>query len=774
MKDNDRRQTTRHQTVGYPFGESVVRLRWPLILVSALLAGFAAYGLGFLTVNPDSRVLFDKDNPDRVALDALEDTYTKDRNVLIVLAPKNGDVFTREALAVVEELTEKAWQTPYSRRVDSITNFQHTYASDDGLVVEDLVESAARLTDDDLARVRDIALTRPDLVNRIVSETGDVTAVTITVLTPGKSLNEVPEVAAFARTLVDKVRAAHPEIDVYLTGGVMVDMAFAEAARADASTLVPLMLAVIILIVGASLRSVFGTVVTILIILMSVMTALGSAGWAGLVLNAATTAAPIIVMTLAVANCVHILAALYQQMEQGLEKRTAIIEALRVNVTPVAVTSLTTAIGFLTLNFSDSPPIRELGNVVATGMTAAFIYAIVFLPAMMAVLPLRVGARVRERATVVDRFATFVVARHRPLLLGITIVVAVLSSGIGRIVLDDDFIRYFDNRYEFRVDTDFTEDRLTGLHTVEFSLPAGEEEGVSNPDYLAKLDAFANWFRKRENVVHVSVLSDTIKRLNQHMNGDDPAYYRIPESRELAAQYLMLYELSMPMGLDLNSQINVAKSESRVIVTLVHVTSARIRELAAEGETWLQQNAPDMWSRATGASMVFARISERNIRSMLGGTILALVLISGILIVVLRSARIGIISLAPNLVPAAMAFGIWGYLFIEVNLAIAVVVAMTLGIVVDDTVHFLTKYLSARRERGMVSAEAVRFAFHHVGKALWVTSVALVAGFGVLAMSGFAVNGAMGLLSAITIAAALLADFLLLPPLLIQLDRRPS
>ena len=161
-------------------------------------------------------------------------------------------------------------------------------------------------------------------------------------------------------------------------------------------------------------------------------------------------------------------------------------------------------------------------------------------------------------------------------------------------------------------------------------------------------------------------------------------------------------------------------------------------------------------------------------KAMLAGTLVSLVLISGILMVVLRSFRIGLISLAPNLFPAAVAFGIWGYLFREVNLEISIVVAMTLGIVVDDTVHFLNKYLRGRRVHNLDAERAVRFAFRSVGKALWVTTVALVVGFSVLATSGFAINGATGLLSAITIVAALITDFFFLPPLLMWLDRDKS
>ncbi len=753
------------------FGAWVVRRRMPVVVVCLALSAFAAYGLGFLTVNPDNRVFFDRDNPDRMALDALENTYSKDSNVMIVLAPKGGDVFTREVLSVIQELTEKAWQTPYTRRVDSLTNYQHSYAEGDDLIVGDLVEDAAALSDRDLARIRKIALGRPLLVGRIVSPDGAVTAVNVTVQLPGRSLEEVPEVATFARGLADELRREHPGIDVYLTGIVMIDMAFAEASKADFAVLVPLMLALIVVIVGLFFRSFAATFATVLVILLSVVTALGAAGWAGVVLNSASAATPIIIMTLSVAGSVHILATYRQQLRLGHDREAAMAESLRVNLTPVTITSLTTAIGFLTLNFSESPPLRDVGNIVAAGVVAAYGFTVLFLPALMVMLPHRRPRAAPETAGFMQRFADFVVSRHRLLLGGTAVVIVVLSAGMARISLDDDFIRYFDERFQFRTDTDFIEDHLTGLNAIEFSLPAGEEQGITRPDYLAKLDAFANWLRAQEGVGYVWSLSDVIKRLNQNLHGDDPAYYRIPESREAAAQNLMLYELSVPYGLDLNSRIDVAKSATRLSAVLPRATSADVFRIADEAEAWLRKNAPDMWARATGGSVMFAHISARNIRAMLGGSVLALVLISLILVVVLRSVKIGIISLGPNLIPAAMAFGLWGYLFGEVNLAISVVVAMTLGIVVDDTVHFLSKYLRGRREHGMDPAESVRFAFRRVGTALWVTSVALVVGFGVLASSGFAINGDMGLLSAITIALALAADFLFLPSLLVALDK---
>ncbi|WP_046022953.1 RND family transporter [Magnetospira sp. QH-2] len=753
------------------WGEFVVGKRWIIIVFSILLAFGLASGMRFLTLDTDSRVYLAPDNPDRVALETLEATYTKDNSLLVVLAPKNGDIYTKETLGVVKEITEAGWQTPFSRRVDSLTNFQYSRADGDELIIEDFVLDPESMTDEDLSKLREVAVTRKPLYGKVVSEKGDVTAINITVLNPGESQSEIPEIVTYVRAMVSEIGKQHPEIDFYLTGGVMIDMTFAEASQEDTKTLIPAMLIAIMLIVGFTLRTFWGVVSTLFVIILSIISTMGLAGWTGFVINSSTAAAPVIIMTLAVADSVHLLASHYFYLRNGKDKHGAVKESIRVNMGPVFVTSLTTAVGFLTLNFSESPPLQELGTIVASGVTFAFFYSVFFLPSMMSMLPGRAKESANPNA-LMDGISDFVVAKRKILLPVIGLVSVVLALGSFKIVLDDDFIRYFDHRYQFRVDADFTQDNLTGLHALEFSLPSGEEGGITNPEYLAKVDAFAEWFRQQDKVVHVSALTDTIKRLHENVNADDPQYYRIPDTSEAAAQFLMLYELSVPYGLDLNSQMDIGKSSSRFTATVVNTTADDILALVDKSEGWLKQNAPEMYSKATGMSVAVSHISGNNIESMLGGTIGALVIISFILYFVLRNAKIAVISLAPNLMPAAIAFGIWGFLFTEVNLAIAVVVAMTLGIVVDDTVHMLSKYLRARREYGHEPEEAVRYAIRTVGTAMGVTTFALVVGFGILATSGFAVNGDMGLLSAITIGVALITDMLFLPPLLMLFERK--
>jgi uncharacterized protein len=273
-------------------------------------------------------------------------------------------------------------------------------------------------------------------------------------------------------------------------------------------------------------------------------------------------------------------------------------------------------------------------------------------------------------------------------------------------------------------------------------------------------------------VRHVNSISDTFKRLNKNLHGDDPAYYRLPEDFDLAAQYLLLYELSLPYGLDLNNQLNIDKSSTQVIVTLENMDSQSLLEVSARGEAWLRDNTPKMTATGIGPAIMFAYISERNIKSMLVGTFLAVVLISAIMVGVLRSPRLGTISLVPNLLPAGLAFGIWGMFVGELNMAVSMVSGMTLGIVVDDTIHFLTKYKRGCIDQGLDAPDAVRYAFANVGQAILVTSLILIAGFSVLATSSFALNSLMALLTSIAIAMALIADFLLLPALLIRLDSK--
>ena len=398
----------------------------------------------------------------------------------------------------------------------------------------------------------------------------------------------------------------------------------------------------------------------------------------------------------------------------------------------------------MSLNFSDAPPFRDLGTITAVGTAAAWIYSVLFLPAIIAVLPFKVKAVKDPDArpsTAMSRLANFVIGRQRTLLWGMSGVVLVLGAMVPQIELNDQFVNYFDKSIKFRSDTEFAIRNLSGIYQHQYSVTADGSQGINDPEYLVGLGGFTDWLRTQPEVVHVQTMSDTMKRLNKNLHGDDAGWYRLPDNRELAAQYLLLFEMSLPYGLDLNNQINVDKSATQLIATLKNVSSRESRDLQSRAQDWLKTNMPSSAkTEATGSFVMFSFISQRNIEGMLVGTTLALILISLLLFVALRSIRLGMISLVPNLVPPIMAFGIWFMLVGQVNMASSVVTATALGIIVDATVHFLSKYRRARVQRGDDAVAAVRYAFETVGTALWVTTAVLVAGFAILMLSAFDLN----------------------------------
>lgn len=773
------------------YAHTLLKFRWLVIGITILATLALASGGRFLVFTNDYRVFFGPDNPQLVAFDKLQETYTKSDNLFIMLEPKSGTVFDTATMEAIVDVTDRAWQVPYSIRVDSISNFQHTRAEGDDMFVEELIEEPEFLESADIESIKAIALDQPQLVNKLLSPDSKVTGINITVelpaplteadmvLTPEERAEKDPNIALgvamnFTREMVAELQADYPDINFQTTGIVAMNQAFPEAIESDAKSLLPMAFLVVIVGVILFLRNFWAMVGTVVVVLFSIMLAMGTAGWLGILLTPPAASAPTVILTLAVADCVHLLVTFLHNMRDKMDKNSAIVESLRVNFTPIFLTSITTAIGFLSMNFSDSPPFHDLGNIVALGVGYAFILAVFFLPALMSVLPVKAKAREKTKSTLMDRFADFVIAQQKLLLWGMAIVMIGFSLLAPKNELNDVFVNYFDTTVPFRVATDDVTDKLSGLYIMEYDLDSGEEGGVGKPDFLRDVEKFERYVETLEGVQHVSSITETMRRLNRSMHGDEDEYYKLPSERELSAQYLLFYEMSLPSGLDLNNQINQDKSKTRMSVTMETRSTQQVLEFEAQTMQWMQENTPAIATVTTGATSMFTHISMRNIISMLSGTAVALILISLILLFALRSVKFGLISLIPNIIPALMGFGVWSLLVGEVSLAVSVVVAMTLGIVVDDTIHYLSKYLRARRERGMSPEEAVRYAFSTVGVALVVTTIVLSCGFMVLAQSNFLLNSQMGLMTAITIVIALIVDFTFLPAFLMWIDKDKS
>ena len=745
-----------------------------VLIIGFILIIATALGAKNLYFRGDYKVFFEDSNPQRIAFEEMQRTFSKNDGANIIIAPKSGNVFTLQTLSLVHEMTKDAEQTPLSIRIDSLTNFQHTWAEEDDMIVEDLVYKLADLNQQKFEYIRTVAFNEPNLVNRIISPEGDVTVINISVNLPdGDQTAEVDMITKSVLALTEKYKAKYPEHDFYHTGVVLMNYSFVSFAKRDFTTIVPLMFLTIIIIMWLLLKTAVGTFSTVLVVASSIAATMGVAGWFGMFMSTATVNVPTMVMTLAVADCIHVISTMLYGMRQGKDKKQALVYSLSLNKKPIFITSATTSVGFLTLNFAAVPILADLGNLTALGVIFACIFSLTILPALIMVLPIKPLPKQTSsyKLGYTEKFGDWVITHHKSI-LPFTLVVAIIGIGFSfKNQLNDVPTAYFDKSTEFRQSTDFQQQHLSGMINLDFSIFTKEDSGINKPQTLQKIEAFSQWLRIQPEIGHVFTITDTFNRLSKNMNGDDTNYYVLPDDRELAAQYLLLYEMSLPYGLDLTNQLDMNKSATRVTAMLKKTGSKELSALEIKAQEWFSTNASNLKLTAASPGLMFAYIGETNMTSMLKGNIVALILISGLLVFALKSFKIGMISLLPNLLPAAIGFGIWGMYSGEVNLGLSIVLSMTLGIVVDDTVHFLSKYRHAR-VNGNDAEESVRYAFASVGRALWITTLVLASGFSILMLSPFALNSDMGMLTSIILVVALAVDFLFLPSFLIALDRK--
>ncbi len=763
------------------FAQALMRYRFLALLFCLSVVAAAGAGLPKLQLSADLEVFFAPDDPELKAYDVIRDTYSRDDNLFLVLVPANGDVFTRENLAILEEVTELAWQIPHSMRVDSIANYQHTEAVEDDLETRALVENALDMSGADIQRAREVATNEELLLGRLITPSGHMAAINISIQLPdGQRRTAIPEAVRAVRELRRDIESRYAGTELLITGKVAGNNAFTEASLYDITHIIPLALlialgciAAYLFIASGSLITAIGTTLaTICVIIASVVVGMGVAGWIGLFVTPPLVNAPTIILTLAVADCMHLIVVFFQARRAGQSRHDAIVYSVALNFRAVLLTSVTTIIGFLALNYSESPPFQDLGNVAAFGIAAAWLFSILLLPVLLSFLPGKVRPDTSRRAGAMKQLAGWVLRNGRACMLSTVVLILIAASFVPRNELYDVWAEYFDLSTQLRQDSDRAREHLNGFNLIEYSLAAKEPGGIADPEYLQHIDQFAAWLKRQPEVSYVNHVGQIMKRLNRNMHGDDWDWHRLPESRELAAQYLLLYEFSLPFGLGLTNQINLDKSATRLTAGLRTSSTQDILAIQARAQAWLRQNVPDsMYHAGASSDVMYAHVGKRNVISMLAGSAIGLLIISIIIALALGSVRYGVISLLLNFLPMIVGFGIWGVLVGRIGMGLSVVSGLTMGIVVDYTVHILSKYDLARKAQKMDTDAAIRFSIATVGSALLVTTVVLCVNFGLLAFSVFVLNAELGILTATIILIALAIDLLFLPPLLQLLDQ---
>ncbi|WP_177408614.1 RND family transporter [Pseudomonas sp. M30-35] len=727
-----------------------------------------------LTFRGDNRVFFAGNNPDLIALDKFEQVYGRDDTLLFVISAQQGDLFNPATLDAISRLTDQAWNLPNVKRVDSLTNFQRVQAVGDDINIDQLLRTGDPLSAADAHKLKQASKHEPLLIGRLVSQDGRLALVAVNFrFAPNTASQQTAKSMHAAQKLAENFKQSNPELNLGLSGSIALDNAFVEASISDSTVLLPSMVLVLLAVIFLVLRSAACAFVTFAVIALGTTSALGIAALLGVPLSSPSVVAPNIILTIACCDCIHICSGMMRLRRTGLSRTESVKEVLVECWWAVTLTSITTAIGFLSLLFSAVPPFAHLGIIVALGSLMAWLLSLTFLPALLCVLPWK-AANVIPAQSLSSIVAGVVIKHPRKILLSVSLISLVLSGFAFTNTLDDRYVRYFDQRFEFRQATDSLNQQLGGFYTMEYSLDSGEEGGISNPAYLNQTEQFAQWLRQQPGVTHVNGLPDIVKTLNRAMNGGAGKQYRLPTSAALSSQLLALYEMSLPFGTDLKNQLTADKRSARLTVSLADVSTARMAELQAQAQTWAKQNTPLIAdsARATGTSLLFAHIGNRNIHEMLKGMLIGVFAVWLVFIVAFRSLGLSLIGSVANLIPALVTLGIWALVNGEVGMAVATVASVTFGVVVDDTIHMLTTYSRLRRA-GQSTYEAVELSFNMVGTGMITMTFSLAAGFACLAFSGFQINAWMGLMASITIVVALLFDLLFIPAILLVFAPKP-
>ncbi|MFT6732742.1 MAG: putative RND superfamily exporter protein [Polaribacter sp.] len=740
-----------------------------LIITLFLVTGFAI-GLKNLSISNDFRVYLSEDNPQLQAFDSFESNYVKSDSATFVITAKEGDLFNKTALTLIHELTERSWLVQSAYRVSSLSNYQYSQSKDDDITTAYFIEDPEDLTNDKVKELRSIAFKEKRLVHSLLTKDGKLSVIIINLHLDKQNANASISVTEEMELVRDEFRVKYPNIQIDNGGSTAFNTTLARAVESDLSRLMPLSYLIIFVGLFIFLRSVMGASAIFVLITSCLLCTFGFFGWVAPVLTPIAGFAPSILLSIMVADSVHVLVTYFNQLRQGKTKKESVFESLSLNLMPIFVTSITTIIGFLSLNFSSSPPYRDLGNMVAFGVLIALLFSLLLLPSLLIVMPSK-QTFTHKQNNWITGFAEFVINRKKELLILVTSFVVTLAIFIPSNKLSDNWSNYFDDSFPVVKLVSRIDGYLTGVNTLEYSLKSNTKKGIFDPAYLTQLDDFETWYLTQDKIVAVTSLSQLMKDLNRLMHDDDKAWESIPQSSELAAQYLLFHEFGLPEGMGLNNLVTIHKDASRFSASMTFAGSEELLAMDEKAQFWLKENAPAIkTSPATGLGIVFAHIADRNINSILMGTFLALIGISIVLMLVLKSVKYGLISLIPNLIPAVMAYGFWGMTFGFVDIALSIVACSTLGIVVDDTVHFLHKYILARKS-GKNAEDSIRESFSKVGIALLTTSVVLASGFIILSVSHMNTSAVIGSLMAITLVFALVVDLLLLPPLLLYLDR---
>lgn len=747
-----------------------------LFCLSGLLCLLLAPGILRLDFDSSLGALLSQNDPYLDEFDRVEEAFPPQLEVNFgFVAGADATVFTPAILDAIAALEARFRSIPQAQRFSSITDY---FSPDrqERLFTREL----SSYSPEELRRIGALALEDRILTGSYLSPDGRYARATIAINENSLSAPLRIEIAEASTALLAELRSDFPNVNIVINSDVLLEQDGRQAMLDDLSILLPIVIVVCIMTICLCFRSLLLGGAILIHIAFTVVCTLGTLGYLQQAFNSISVMAPLVVVIIAVANSVHIISLLQQDLARGNSKYEAMRFSLSRNLQPITLAALTTAIGFSSLNMSSSPSIQDFGRIVALGIVYAYLFTLAVLPAVLTVL---------TRATETNKTAIINTPQEgflRRQLLRITslaerrdklvfISFSVLSVlGFALLPLNEtDFNRlaFIDDDTEMASYYDAVAQYMDRGPTLGYAIDTGTVDGGIEPAFLQRLEAYQEWLTDLQGVESAASVVDMVKTISEVANENDPNAYAIPPDIDSVAYYLNSYEVVQSEEFPLSGFVSNDFSIVTLVVNARTLSNQELLNLDAEITQGFASQFSDAELLHGSGLLLFARMDQLVTFELMQGYTVSLLLITLCLIVGLRSWFFGLLSIIPNLLPAVIVFGGWGLLVGQIDPFVMMLFSISIGLVVDDTVHILSHYLE-NRQLGNTQNQSILQAISTAGPALTITTMVLALGTTILIAANTLYFQQSAKLLVPIVVLALILDLLYLPTILRRCDKR--
>jgi uncharacterized protein len=716
--------------------------KYPVLVLILVILAVGLMGSGVRKVEMDENIkeMLPKDLASRQALNELEDVYGGSDVILLALHHKDG-IFNPETLNLILDATDSLETMDGIVRATSLSTVKEIKGFDWGLQVEPFIEYEIE-SDEEAEEIRTRFFDDETYLGELVSDDGKWTAVTAVLSEDADPMVVLGDLRRFVGNF-------EGETELYIAGMPVIQQLVSANMKGDLKRLIPFVSIVVVLILFISIRTVSGTLLPLIVALMSVVSMVGMMGHLGRMFMVVNNVMPVILIAVGISYAIHIIVGYYDEIEHKVNKKEAIINTMEHVGKPVLLAGLTTIIGFITMLSAPLPVYAEFGLILAFGVFVCTILTILFVPAVLTLLPIPKHLIHKSDLTFLDRLliklGEVVPKRRKEILIIALIVTTIFAFGIPKLELDMNTINFFDKKSEIRVADDLVNRHLGGSSNLNV-LFKGDAQ---SPEVLNAMDDLEQYVESFPETGAAMSLATAVKKINRMLNADDPAMEIIPETSPKIAQSILAYETSSSPE-DFEAFVDNSYENAQVVARMQSVSTRRISVIANSINSYLEDNYSHLGEiRMTGFVVFLKDLAKLIVTAQIRSLILSTLLIAILVTITFKSYKIGLMSIIPILMTVVVNFGLMGITGIALSIPTAMISSIIIGIGVDFSLHFLSRF-KLEISRGVSSNEAVSTAIRRVGKPILFDATPTALGFMVLLVSGFLPVKYMGMLIALT------------------------